>query len=60
MTFKEALLTIAAVLAQAQQQLSQLQTNVLRGIWNEQSYLQIARKLGYQESYIQDVGSEVC
>lgn len=55
MTIEEAISTIKAALAP--EQLTDLQQNVLRRVWKNESYIQIAQALQYNHSYIKDVGA---
>ncbi len=57
MTFEDALNLVTALLAP--RSFSKLQIDVLRGAWNDDSYVKTATAIGYQYSYIKDIGSDL-
>jgi WD40 repeat protein len=57
MTYEEALATVIAALSP--KSLSELQIDVFRETWNEQSYRKMALTLNHEYSYIKDVGAEL-
>jgi WD40 repeat protein len=57
MTVEEALAIVETVLAPIR--LTGLQETIFRQTWQKQSYLRIARDLGYGEDYVKGVGAEL-
>lgn len=57
MTTDEALAIVEQALRE--ERLSKLQLTILRSAWEQQSYLEIARKSGYELGYVKQTGSQL-